>query len=343
MLLRTYPLITHPAFLRYIENAGTGDKLFPDLPGSEVPTHCPRLKTPYDLSEFLGVSPLLVRSFVATKEKHYRSFQIKKRSGGVRTIDAPRTFLKVAQWWILDTVLSCREDPPYVYGFSRGRSFVDNARAHIGSSHVLNVDVENFFPSIDRLLVARIFESMGYSASVANFFTEVCTLEGRLPQGAPTSPRISNFVMHEVDLWLNTMASELGCTYTRYADDLTFSSKERIPSYVVDELGQTLGRVGLRLNPKKTRFMGSNQRKEVTGLVLTATGIGLSKEYLNGTRGWFHSISETPDFFSGEIQRVAGTLNLLKQVGGRGTPRLLDAGELALASLRAVAPPKISW
>jgi len=343
VLLRTYPLITHPAFLRHVENAWNQEKLFSNVSPADVPVHCPRIKTPYDLSEYLGVNPLLVRSFVAKKEKHYRSFPVRKRSGGIRTIDAPRTFLKVAQWWILDAVLSCKQDLPYIYGFSRGRSFIDNARVHQGSRHVLNVDVKEFFPSINRLTVTSVFEKLGYAANVATFLTEICTLDGRLPQGAPTSPKISNFVLSDVDVWLHEMAQELGCTYTRYADDITLSSQSRIPAYVVEEIDKALARMGLSLNETKTRFMGANQRKEVTGLTLAASGVALPRAYLNGTRGWFHSISEDPDLFGKEAARIAGTITLLRQVGGRGAKPLIAAGEEALKALRAVSPPNIKW
>lgn len=343
MLLRTYPLITHPAFLRHVENAQRGEPVHADIAPALVPSHCPRIKTPYDLSEYLGVSPLMVRSFVAKKEKHYRSFSVQKRSGGLREIDAPRTFLKVAQWWVLDTVLNCKESLPFVYGFSRGRSFIDNARAHFGARHLLNVDVRDFFPSINRIVVVSVFRELGYDAIVANFLAEICTLDGKLPQGAPTSPAISNMVMRGVDLHLRSVAEAMGCTYTRYADDLTFSSQGRIPNDFVGIVQAALSELGLSLNDAKTHFMGSNQVKEVTGLVLAEESVALSRRYLNGTRGWFHSITQIPEFYGKEAKRVEGTLTLLRQVGGRGTPRLINEGEAALAALKAVAPPAIGW
>ena len=343
MLLRTYPLITHPAFLRHVENTLGGEELFAGEAPADVPVHCPRIKSPYQLAQYLGVNPLLVRSFVATKDKHYREFQIRKRSGGVRTIHAPRTFLKVAQWWILDAVFGCREELPYVFGFTAGRSFIDNAREHQIADYILNVDIKDFFPSANRSQVYQVFSSLGYNPGVADFLTEICTREGSLPQGAPTSPKLSNIILHDFDIWAKQVSDQLGCKYTRYADDLTFSSMNRIPQYLVGEIDSALSRAGFRLNENKTKFMGKNQVKEVTGLILTPTGVALPRRYLNGTRGWFHSILEAPDRFQHERKRVAGTLNLLRQIGGRGTGRLIMAGELALSVLAEGAPPKLKW
>ena len=343
MSLRTYPLIAHPAFLRFIEGTDKQLSFLKELAPSEVPAHLPVIKTPYEISKYLGVHPLMIRSFVRNKEKHYRTFYITKRSGDLRTISAPRTFLKVAQWWILDTILDNKSELPFVYGFTKGKSFIDNARQHHGARHVLNVDIKDFFPSVTTQAVEGIFQVLGYNKTVSSFLAEICTYEGALPQGSPSSPKLSNFALYQCDIKLQNLAVETGVRYTRYADDLTFSSENRIPAEIVDNIKHILSSSNFVLNDKKTRFMGANQTKEVTGLTLGKDGVALSRDFINGTRGWFHKISTAPDHYQGHLNRVMGTLNLIEQVGGRGSQQLLQAGRKAAAALTAASPPKLEW
>lgn len=341
--LRTYPLIAHPAFLSFIESSEAQMRLFDRLAPADVPVHYPRIDRPYDIARYIGVNPLMIRGLVRKPEKHYRSFDLRKRSGGTRTISAPRTFLKVVQWWILDTILENKSDFPFVYGFSKGKSFVDNARFHHGASHVLNVDVKNFFPSILHYQVAAVFQRLGYDAKVSAFLADLCTFEGGLPQGAPTSPKISNFVFESCDIELHNLAQAHGMRYSRYADDLTFSSEHRILNSLVSDISAIIGKMGFSLNEQKTRFMGKNQVKEVTGLVLGRDGIAMPRRYLNGTRGWFHRICQVPDYHSGQLPRVLGTMNLIQQVGGRGSEQLLQMGRMAVIALQANSPARLEW
>ncbi|ONF95863.1 reverse transcriptase family protein [Sphingomonas jeddahensis] len=285
----------------------------------------------------------MIRSLATAPQKHYRLFEVRKRSGGIRLISAPRTFLKVVQWWVLDTILENSSDLPFVYGFSRGRSFIDNAKAHQGCNHLLNVDVKDFFPSLSHSKVRDVFCALGYSYKVSNFMADLCTLDGALPQGAPTSPKISNMILAECDIHLRNLAQSHGATYTRYADDLTFSSYSRIPDSFVQRIEEHFLPLGLQLNKAKTKFMGTNQMKEVTGLVLARDGVALNRRYLNGTRGWFHSISQYPELFKDQLARVLGTMNLVQQVGGRGSDRILQQGRMAVLSLKAISPPRLEW
>lgn len=343
MSLRTYPLISHPAFLSFIESTEKQLRLFDQLEPVSVPSHLPKIDHPFDLAKYLGVNPLMIRSLITTPEKHYRLFEVRKRSGGSRLIAAPRTFMKVVQWWILDTILDNVSDLPFVYGFSRGRSFIDNAKFHHGSRNILNVDIKHFFPSISFNLVDKVFLRLGYNAKVSSFLAELCTLDGSLPQGAPTSPKLSNLIFSDCDVHLRNLAKDRGLKYSRYADDLTFSSSQRIDADVVAMISEHISSLALVLNPSKTKFMGANQAKEVTGLILARDGVALSQEYLNGTRGWFHSISHHPELFPNQLARVLGTINLVKQVGGRGSDRVLQQGKMALIALQAASPPKLEW
>lgn len=342
MSLRTYSLITHPAYLRFVELRKKPSS-FEAVNVSQLPRVLPTIKARLDIASYLGVDPLMIRSLVVRKEKHYRTFDIRKRSGGMRTIHAPRTFMKVAQWWILDSILSCMDESPHAFGFSKGRGFIENALSHQGAKHILNIDVKDFFPSVCMAGVYEVFSSAGYNLDVATYLAEICTFEGSLPQGAPTSPKISSLFLRGVDEQIAQIAARIGGKYTRYADDITISSDNLIPSELIGEISRIISIKGLKLNEKKTKFMGVNQIKEVTGLVLGKDGPALSPRYVNGTRGWFHTLSELPEFHLDQLDRLKGTLNLIRQVGGRGSTMLLKKGELALAALNAVAPPKLEW
>lgn len=337
MSLRTYPLIVHPAYLGFIENTHERSQTFADLAPAEVPPHRPRLESANDIALYLGVAPEVIRYVRRYKLKHYRSFEFTKRSGGKRQIDAPRTFLKVIQWWILDTILSHSYVPDHVFGFVRGRSFIDNARAHIGASHILNVDVKDFFSSVREHRVIQAFESLGYNAQVATHLGDITTLNGVLPQGAPTSPAIANLCFKQCDFALLEIAAGHGLRYTRYADDLTFSSHSRIPEEIVGLVSKALHPEGFVLNPKKTAFMGPNDRKEVTGLIVGSEAVALPRDTLNRARGWFHTAEMSPSAHLAQIDRVRGMLELIRQVGGRGSEPLVRQGERTLSKLNIAA------
>lgn len=343
MSLRTYPLIVHPAYLRFIEG-GKDDSFLDEVDPLAVKPHMPVLSKRYDLASFLSIDALMLRSMVRNKAKHYRSFEIKKKTGGVRTIDAPRTFLKVAQWWILDTILRKAPVSLNSTGFSPGNSFIANAREHLGCRHLLNVDIRDFFPSIGYSAVFQVFRSFGYNIDVSDMLAELCTLDAKLPQGSPTSPSLSNLFMTEADRYIDSLSRRFGVDrYTRYADDLTFSSQQRIPDMFLEELQAILKVYGLALNTTKTRFMGPNQAKEVTGLILGRDDVALPRRFLNGTRGWFYSISQQPDAYVHKKHSIQGTLQLVRQVGGRGSPSVIKLGERALKAVQSAPSPVLKW
>ena len=157
---------------------------------------------------------------------HYRDFTIPKRSGGTRRILAPDDDLKQLQRRILRRLLGRLRAHPAAMGFERNRSIVTNARVHVGQAAVLRMDLIDFFPSTSARRVRKYFRRIGWNRQAARLLVRLCCHEGGLPQGAPTSPRLSNLVNYRLDARLAGMARRLLAVYTRYADDITISFSE---------------------------------------------------------------------------------------------------------------------
>ncbi|QDG53070.1 RNA-directed DNA polymerase [Persicimonas caeni] len=245
------------------------------------------------LADALGVSMAELRFLAYHREvstvTHYRRFQMPKKRGGFRNISAPMPRLKRAQTWILENILDHVPLRDEAHGFRPSRSIVSNARPHVGQDVVINMDVKDFFPTVTLWRVFGVFESLGYSPSVATILALLCTelpveeleLDGKtwyvatgercLPQGGPTSPAITNILCRRMDARLAGIADKHGFVYTRYADDLTFSASGEAAEAVTKLLWHVKTVVqeeGFELHPDKQRIMRSGRRQEVTGLVV---------------------------------------------------------------------------
>lgn len=205
-----------------------------ELPGFLMPVFAAlnrllkRARSPKDLARWLDVPEDELRGWLSgpapwARGYDYDRFTIAKRRGGTRTIDAPGDKLKALQRRVLQRLLGPLPARPEATGFVRGRSIVDNARPHVGQGVVISFDLADFFPSITANRVEAAWRALGWDAEAATILTRICTLDGRLPQGAPTSPALSNLVCRRLDARLGALARSLRGQYTRYADDLTFS------------------------------------------------------------------------------------------------------------------------
>lgn len=222
------------------------------------------------LSRLTAVRRGKLTSMIYKPERFYRHFRIPKRSGGSRDINAPTAILKECQRWILRHILERVPASDSAQGFTKGRSIITNAAQHAGKLMVINLDVKDFFPSIGWDRVFHLFRALGYSKKVCFYLSSLCTCNGVLPQGAPTSPVLSNMVAKHLDARLNGLATHLGFTYSRYADDLTFSG-DGSPASIIPVVREILEEEGFRLNESKVRIMRSHKRQEVTGLVVNRT------------------------------------------------------------------------
>lgn len=247
-----------------------------------------------------------------SRVSHYRRFTIPKKTGGARLISAPMPRLKFAQYWLLDAVLAKVPVHEAAHGFVPGRSILTNARPHVGRDVVINLDLKDFFPSIDDRRVKGLFQGLGYYEATAQTLALIATepdadeieIDGkrawiarggrrRLPQGAPSSPAITNLLCRRLDRRLSGLARKLGFTYTRYADDLTFSTSGE-PARKVGTLLRAVRDVvraeGFELHPDKTRVMRKGARQEVTGLVVNER-LGVPRAAIRKARAALHRAS----------------------------------------------------
>jgi RNA-directed DNA polymerase len=200
-------------------------------------------------------------------EKFYRTFTIPKKSGGERDISEPLPSLKEIQRWILDEILNRYPISRYAKAYVRKRSIRENARFHVNKKLVLTIDVMDFFPSLRYNKVYGLFVGLGYSVPVATMLSNLCCLNGGLPQGAPTSPALSNILMINVDKRISGFIKKKEIRYTRYADDMNFSGDFE-PGMVIKYIRDVLRDANLQINEKKIRIRTPGQRQEVTGVIV---------------------------------------------------------------------------
>lgn len=197
----------------------------------------------------------------------YTEFNILKRSGGTRLIEVPAEALKEVQKEIQNKIDHISRYSKNCHGFIKGRSTKTNALQHVGQDIVINMDIQSFFHSIGAACLYPIFASLGRTTEEVEFMCAVCTRYNRLPQGAPSSPALSNLYFHRIDTKLEDLSNDFGATYTRYADDLTFSGSVGIQK-IIPKVRSLLLENGFRINERKTRILRRASRQEVTGLVV---------------------------------------------------------------------------
>lgn len=224
----------------------------------------------------LGVEVNRLEEILNNVSGHYQEFWMRKRSGGYRMISAPDKDLQAIQSTIYSRILSSVTIVhPAAVGFRCGRSVVDNAAPHLGKRYVLKMDIHDFFGSIRSPRVRQTFKKIGYPENVSKVLGALCCLHRHLPQGAPTSPALSNIVGYEMDRKLSALAAEYGLTYTRYADDLTFSGDVFPKEQIIPQVKRIIRDEKFEPNHKKTHFMNQSSRKIITG-VSVASGVKLT-------------------------------------------------------------------
>lgn len=261
------------------------------------------LKTRKDISDMLEIEDKSLRYFLYGKPL-YKSFEIPKRNGEKRTIIAPENGLKSTQKklaYILNLVYKPKE---CTCGFVKRKSIVDNAQKHIKKKLILNIDLKDFFTQINFGRVRGIFLSKPYSLEeeAATTLAQIVCYKGFLPQGAPTSPIISNMVCRSLDNALMRLAKKYHVTYSRYADDLTFSTfSSSLPNAIArvenntvkigPDLQSILDKNSFSVNEEKTSLMTPIVHQDVTGLTVNKK-INVNRKYIKTLRAILHNINK---------------------------------------------------
>lgn len=256
------------------------------------------------LLAYLGLSAKELKKIWWYRGRMYHRFPITKGSGKVRLIAAPNRRLKFLQGKLvplLDRLYRLRNP---VHGFVPARSVKTNAEAHGRRRFVVNLDLKDFFPTITENRVRGLLTSLGVDMRVAEIIARLCCVNAHLPQGAPTSPVISNMICYRLDTDLLRIAKDARAIYTRYADDITFSSYQPpaplfegtlpavgrfSPALLSPQLGGTLQSNGFTINAEKSHYADRNSRRIVTGVKINA-GLNVDRRYVRHIRALLHSI-----------------------------------------------------
>jgi retron-type reverse transcriptase len=218
------------------------------------------------------------------QRRYYRSFSLSKGSK-TRHIDAPKVALKLIQTWFGFHLARTLKLGSEVHGFVPGKSAFTAAREHCQSNWVLGLDIKDFFPSIDEAQIVQVLKGIGYSPGASRLLARLFTLDGKLPQGAPSSPVLANLAFAKTDKKLVALANENNVRYTRYADDLTFSSQNPLQhTKFRNEILATIRDHNWTISTKKTKLTLAPRRLEVLGLVVNGPRPRLSKKMRNKLR-----------------------------------------------------------
>ena len=226
-------------------------------------------------ANLLGIEVMRLKEILQDVSSHYREFWIRKRRGGYRMISAPDKELKAIQDTIYHRILLSVNVHPAATGFRRQHSIVDNVRPHLGKRYVLKTDIHDFFTSIRCPRVKKTFEKIGYPKNISKVLGELCCMRRHLPQGASTSPVLSNIIAYEMDRKLAAMAEEFGLTYSRYADDLTFSGDVFPKDQVLARVKEIIREEKFEPNHQKTRFLNEYDSNIIT-VVSVGSGLQLT-------------------------------------------------------------------
>jgi len=315
----------------------------------------PAFDSPAQLAEALEISVAELRWFCyhreAARQIHYRRFTIPKRNGSEREIWAPTAKLKAIQHWILFNVLERLMVHEAAHGFVPGRSIVTNANVHTDSRLIVKMDLREFFPTITFPRIKGLFRHAGYREQIATLLALLCSespreeveLKGKkylvalsqrcLPQGAPTSPAITNAICLKLDRRLTGFTNKLGWRYSRYADDLTFS----IVKSKANEFGSLkkffhgirfiVGEEGFSINDEKTRMMRSGNCQKVTGLVVNGSQPArVPRALRRRLRAIAHNLSQGKPLHEGDfLQHHIGHAAMLYSTNPEEGSKYLDA------------------
>ena len=255
------------------------------------------------MAKELGLPAEFVVSLANGASHEYKKYEIPKRTGGSRIIYHPSRRLKALQRWLLRRVINLLPVHSAAVAYQANRSIFDNASAHSSSRYLLRMDLRDFFPSLTqddvlRYMQSRITLFQGWTGADIEVFCLLVTRHSRLTIGAPSSPALSNALCYDLDVQLHELSKRHSSTYTRYADDLFFSTDlpdvlDRIEPAVVEVIRSLALPAGLELNAKKTRHSSKRGTRRVTGITLGSDGKPyIGRGFKRRIRALIHKLDE---------------------------------------------------
>lgn len=291
-----------------------------------------------DVARLLNYRAQAISYIIYKQDPKYNCFDIPKKLSGVRTIHAPTPKLKSLQRKLTLILYRCVDEinsnnkNKASHGFEKERSIISNAQVHRNKAYVLNVDIKDFFGAINFGRIRGFFmkdRNFQLTSKVATILAQIACHDDALPQGSPCSPVISNLIGRILDVKLIRLASKFGCNYSRYADDLTFSTnKASFPKEIAyrnnghtweigNGLASAISKSGFELNPLKTRMQYQDSRQEVTGLIVNKK-INPRSEYMRMARAMVHSYTTKGSFIinreKGNVSQLTGMLNFIHHI-----------------------------
>jgi len=315
-----------------------------------------KITTKPELARLLGVKATILTYtlYKSNPATRYTSFTIPKKNGGTRTIFSPSDKLKSIQSCLSNLLLDCIDEinepklknntykQALSHGFVRECSILTNAMMHLNKKNVLNIDLKDFFDSFNFGRVRGFFIKNNHfklDPHIATVIAQIACYDNKLPQGSPCSPVITNLITHSLDIKLASLAKKHSCTYSRYADDITFSTRDStFPDQIMRQekniyftgkkLKSEIKRAGFSINEKKTRIQYKDSRQDVTGLIVNKKP-NVKKEYWRTVKSQCNSLFHTGTFIkktaTGEVENnineLEGQLNFIDQVDRFNRPR----------------------
>lgn len=270
-----------------------------------------------DIADQIGIPKFVLTQYIFQADSYYAVFSINKSNGKrKRRISAPSRGLKGIQKWIYRSVLVNIPEGPGCTAYFKGASLDKNAKVHVGKSFVLNMDLKDFFPTITIKRVAGLFRSIGYSQRVSWALANLTTYKGRLPQGAPSSPKIANLICRQLDDRLSSLCKSFKWNYTRYSDDITISGSGQVHDQVLDTIMEIIESEGFSVNPTKLRVSRRNSRQLVTGLTVN-DGVSVPRSSKRRVRAIFHRAKLAPGLFLQRVEELKGYVGFLESITGK--------------------------
>ncbi|QQN98437.1 reverse transcriptase family protein [Pseudomonas sp. SW-3] len=262
----------------------------------------------------------IVSRMIARTDLFYRSFRIPKRRGGTRLISSPYPTLDKIQKSILQNVLEDYLPHDSAYAYVKNKCAVGHARYHLGSREILQLDIKEYFPSISRQMIFGALSRNGCDPKKASYISILCTLKNALPQGACTSPMLSNLVFFPIDVRFSKLASSLRLRYSRYADDIVFSGG-KVPRDLPGLVRKILLDHHFCLNEDKTQFKIFGAKKIITGVSISSGVLKAPKAFKRNLRAQIHELERNKFHLSSQkefdplvFERILGRVNYLLQI-----------------------------